>query len=102
MRLEEYVRCDAVGLADLIRAGEVTGAEVVSCALSAAETSTPYLNAFAEIYRDVLDRGMDCPASGPFSGVPFAVKDAGPLEAGRGMTYGSRLFQGFQADADSR
>jgi Asp-tRNA(Asn)/Glu-tRNA(Gln) amidotransferase A subunit family amidase len=48
MNLDEYGRLDALGLADLIRRGEVTAAELLELAQSAITQANPSLNFLVE------------------------------------------------------
>lgn len=64
---------DAVGLADALRAGAVSRAEVIEAAVARAETVDPALNGLA--YR-AYDRARASAARGGFfAGVPTFVKD---------------------------
>jgi amidase len=84
-------RCDAIGIAGLVHAGEVTPVEVVDAFLRRIEQANPDLRAFVHIDADAaLARARDLPDA-PLTGVPFAVKD---LVGYPGMRWamGSRLF----------
>lgn len=98
----EYEKHDALGLADLVRKGEVTSAELLEAALSRIEARNPSLNA-------VIHR-MDARArrtaegqlgEGPFKGVPLLLKDLMGTLAGEPETYGSRLLADHVPDHDS-
>ena len=101
MRAEEYVRHDAVGLADLIRGGQVTASEVLAAA-QARMVARKELNA---VVLDLFDRAKTQIAgglgSGPLAGVPFMLKDLGQHYAGTVTSSGSRAFAGNTADHDS-
>ena len=101
MRADEYVRHDAVGLADLIRAGQVTASEVLAAA-QARMVARKELNA---VVLDLFDRAKTQIAgglgSGPLAGVPFMLKDLGQHYAGTVTSSGSRAFAGNTADHDS-
>ncbi|MGW4358827.1 amidase [Streptomyces californicus] len=98
MRVAEYVTHDAVGLAELVAAGEVTAAELRAAALDAARAVDPQINAVVETWQD---EDEPQPGSTPLAGVPFLVKDIGAAMAGRRMELGSRLAAGHVARADS-
>ncbi|MEU5137772.1 amidase [Streptomyces californicus] len=98
MRVAEYVTYDAVGLAELVAAGEVTAAELRAAALDAARAVDPQINAVVETWQD---EDEPQPGSTPLAGVPFLVKDIGAAMAGRRMELGSRLAAGHVARADS-
>ncbi|MFD5698258.1 amidase [Streptomyces lasiicapitis] len=98
MRVTEYVRFDAVGLAELVAKGEVTPAEVQAAAREAARTVNPQINAIVETWP--ADDKPE-PGSAPLAGVPFLIKDLGVSMAGRRLELGSRLAAGNVAAADS-
>ncbi|MFE4614047.1 amidase [Streptomyces niveus] len=98
MRVNEYVRHDAVGLAELVAAGEVTPAELESAAREAASAVHARINAVVETW-PTDDR--PAPGSAPLAGVPFLIKDIGVAMAGRRTELGSRLAAGHVAGADS-
>src|SRR3954452_255337 len=99
MELHEYTHHDAVGLRDLIRAGEVTRAEVEAVARRALELADTRLNALAlPLFSPALDAAED----GPLAGVPFVIKDSGPTAEGVPFFLGSRsLGDGVVAQRDS-
>jgi len=97
MDVAEYARLDAVGLAALIRAGDVSAAEAESLARRAIEAVNPDLNGLAmPLFEDPLHYD----AAGPFAGVPFLIKDDGPTAGGVPFTVGSRHFRGAVAPCD--
>jgi len=96
MRISDYAAHDALGLAALIARKEVSPAEVKQAALGAIEALNPEINAVIETWDD-----GPTPASGPFAGVPFLVKDIVGATAGRRNELGSRLAAGCTALADS-
>lgn len=99
MRLNEYTECDATGLASLVRAGEMTSAELARLAREAHDQVNPKVNAVIEFYEDAESvAGAD---GGTFHGVPFLRKDLGCSEAGRLQEKGSRLFKDYRPDTDS-
>ncbi|APU15405.1 amidase, Asp-tRNAAsn/Glu-tRNAGln amidotransferase A subunit [Actinoalloteichus fjordicus] len=102
MRVAEYVSHDAVGLAELVAAGEVTPAELAAAAREAAQAVGPQINAIVETWSadDAPAQDPD-PGSTPLAGVPFLIKDIGVAMAGRRMELGSRLAAGNVAAADS-
>lgn len=99
MNLSEYCRYDAVGLADLVRRREVTGAELIELAHKATAAVNSKINAVIELYEDA--GRMPASNAGVFQGVPFLRKDIGVSEAGRLTEQGSRLFRGRRSQVDS-
>lgn len=98
MRVSEYVRHDAVGLAELVAKGEVTTTEVEAAAREAVGRVDPRINAVVETW-PADDR--PAPGSAPLAGVPFLIKDFGIAMAGRRTELGSRLAAGHVARSDS-
>jgi Asp-tRNA(Asn)/Glu-tRNA(Gln) amidotransferase A subunit family amidase len=99
---KEYSQYDAVGLAALIRAGEVSAEEVLEASLVRMRRVEPQLNAIvhdmeAEARRTIAEGIPD----GPFAGVPFMLKDLGLLYSGVPTRFGSRFFDDFVPDHDS-
>ncbi|MFF6926287.1 amidase [Streptomyces californicus] len=100
MRVAEYVTYDAVGLAELVAAGEVTAAELRAAALDATRAVDPQINAVVETWQAEAEDEPQ-PGSTPLAGVPFLIKDIGAAMAGRRMELGSRLAAGHVARSDS-
>lgn len=106
MDIAEYAACDGLGLAELVKKGEVTPRELAQGAARAIEAVNGRVNAVVETYPDRIE-DLDESALGagsddaPFKGVPFLIKDAGGHEKGRKIEYGSRLCKGMTAKADT-
>jgi Asp-tRNA(Asn)/Glu-tRNA(Gln) amidotransferase A subunit family amidase len=87
-----YDSADAMALAQLVRSGQVHPKELLDEALRRAEAVNPRINAISlkhyELAADSIERGLP---SGPFTGVPFLLKDLGVRLEGTVTTYGSRL-----------
>ena len=92
MRLDEYSRYDAIGLSELVAAGEVTPAELQDCALEAHEQVHPLINAVVDVHPQ---DPASLPTSGPLAGVPTMVKDLFHGQAGLPCGNGSRLSPGW-------
>jgi amidase len=98
MKLDEYAREDAVGLRDLMRSGQVSAAEVECAARQALDAVNVPLNGLAlPLFLPVLQRADD----GPLAGVPFLIKDSGPMATGVPFCLGSRSLRGVVARHDS-
>src|SRR5450631_3406994 len=94
----DYETHDATSLAALIAARHVTAAEVLEAAIDRAERWQPHINA---ITIPLYDRARasargDLPA-GPFSGVPFLLKDLGAQLTGTRTSGSGRLWANFTA-----
>ncbi len=96
MAMPEYGRYDAVGLAELVRKGEVSAGELLDEALSRTAAVNPKINAVIHLMegraRQAIDAGLPV---GPLRGVPFLVKDLMTACAGEPMRCGSRLFKDY-------
>ena len=99
---EQFERYDGLGLAELIRTKEVTADEVLAATLERIEARNPAINAVVtrmdEHARAAIRAGLP---EGPFTGVPYLLKDLGALYTGVGTSFGSKLFAGFVPDHDS-
>ena len=84
MRLSEYAQFDAVGLAELIAAKEISVKEVTELAVAAIESVNDRLNAVIEIFPDRVDGPLlNEVEKGALFGVPILNKDLSFDEAGR-------------------
>lgn len=101
MKLSEYARHDALGLAELVRTGEVQAKELVDLAYEAIGLLNGTLNAVIEETREEAARTLEALPEGPFSGVPFLVKDVGMHYARIPSEMGSRLLKGVAFPHDS-
>jgi amidase len=80
---------DALGQAELVRAGEVTPLELVNLAIERIERLDPVLGAI--VYRRFAQARTEVtavPADTPFRGVPFLLKDAVVRSAGDRYQHG--------------
>lgn len=92
--MDEIAFKDATAQADLVRRKEVSPAELVSGAIERIERLNPTLNAVIHpLFEQALSTAR-APQPGPFSGVPFLVKDlaaecqGAPLADGSGFAAG--------------
>src|SRR3954469_25372209 len=98
LRPDEYAGYDAIGLRQLIAAREVTAAEVEAVARRALEAANARVNGLAAPpFAPALEHAND----GPLSGVPFLIKDFGPMAKGVPFFCGSRAWPGVRPDHDS-
>lgn len=98
----EFDRLDGLGLADLVRRGEVTATELVEESIRRIEARNPALNAVIHPMFEQARRAAAGPLpDGPFRGVPFVIKDLVVLLAGEPYTGGSRYLAGWVPDHDS-
>ena len=97
----EYVSRDALGLAALVRDGEVTPAELLDTALARVHTLNPKLNAVVRLMEAEARSAAAAPVPGPFTGVPFLAKDLITQYRGHPTSAGSRLLADHVYDHDS-
>tara|TARA_Y100000815_G_scaffold224798_1_gene212155 strand:+ start:2247 stop:3689 length:1443 start_codon:yes stop_codon:yes gene_type:complete len=101
MMLAEYDTLDATALAGLIRAGEVSAREVFETALARIAALEPMLNAIVHPHYDLAEADLQAGLpDGPFTGVPFLIKNTGFAVRGMELSTGSRLFAGAVDQAD--
>src|SRR5499427_4135310 len=98
----EYDQYDGLGLAELVRRREVSPDEVLEAAIARVEARNPAINAVVSRLYDEARAAMRAglPA-GPFTGVPYLLKDLGAHYAGAVTSFGSTLFKDFVVDHDS-
>jgi amidase len=100
--MNDYERHDGLALADLVRRREVSPRELLDAAMQRIERDNPRLNAVVthlhESAREAVDRGLP---DGPFTGVPFLVKELVASVAGTPTTFASRLYASNLPAADS-
>jgi Asp-tRNA(Asn)/Glu-tRNA(Gln) amidotransferase A subunit family amidase len=92
-RFAEYERYDATGLADLVRRRQISPGELLDAAIERVEARNAAVNAVTmplfDYGRAAIARGLP---DGPFTGVPFLMKDLSASIAGVPMTRSSRFF----------
>ncbi|MFO0691554.1 MAG: amidase family protein [Myxococcota bacterium] len=98
----EYRRHDATSLAALVRRGDASPAELLELAIARAEAIDPKLTAIVvrhfELAREAVKGRLP---DGPFTGVPFLLKDLATAMAGTVTSEGSRLFADARHEHDS-
>lgn len=98
----EYDKYDGLGLADLVRKGEVSPRELVDVSIERIEQLNPQLNAVIyKMYDAARKAAEEALPDGPFRGVPFLLKDLLAECAGVPMQSGCRFLKGFVPDHDS-
>lgn len=93
MGLSDYLRCDGLALAALVRSGEASPSELMECAIRLARERGPVMNA---ICHPAFEAAMKWAAAweprGAFAGIPFLLKDSGLASRRLPSSIGSRLF----------
>ncbi len=101
MAIDNYSEHDATALAELVRNGETTPAELLDEAISRAECYNGELNALTyKAYEQARDKAAETLPDGPFRGVPFLIKDIASPVAGWPQTSGSRFLADDVAPED--
>lgn len=92
----EYSSYDGLGLAELVRNGDVTAGELVEECISRIERVNPTLNAVVlTLYQQARAAARGPLTQGPFAGVPFLVKDLILAMPGVPTNMGSRFYRGW-------
>ncbi|MBT3171487.1 MAG: amidase, partial [Rhodospirillaceae bacterium] len=100
--LPNYTDYDALGLAELVRKREITPSELKEDALGAIAALNPELNCVVGDLSEQAERALDVGLpEGPFTGVPFLIKEIGVQAAGSTFRMGSKLCDGFVSNADT-
>src|SRR2546430_17357466 len=98
MAFKEYGDYDAVGLAELVRKKEVSAGELLDEAIARTARVDPEINAVVVKHYDYAERQIERGLpDGPFTGVPFLLKDLDLLEGTR-TTSGAAVLKDFVAD----
>jgi amidase len=102
MAIQGYDEFDATALAELVRKKEVHPTELVEEALARIDALNPKLNAVVHRMHDQARKAAAGPLpEGPFTGVPFLVKDCDGYLAGEPYTCSSKALVGFIPDHDA-
>ena len=102
MAFPEYEEYDGLGLAALVRTRQVQAGELVEAAIARIEAANPALNAVVHTMYDQAraDAARGLP-EGPFTGVPFLLKDLHVTCAGVPTSCGTRLLRHLPMPHDS-
>lgn len=93
---------DSLGLAALVKARKVSAAELLEAAIARTEALDPVLNFMAQKHYDYGRKAVAAGLpEGPFTGVPWLLKDLNTYIAGEVTGNGSRLYQGQRAAVTS-
>lgn len=100
--MREYADYDGLGLAALVRKGEVTAAELLEAAIERIERHNGVLNAVTfKAYDEARTTAASALPDGPFKGVPFLIKDLGLRVKGWPRTSASKFAQVAADESDS-
>ncbi|MFO6453497.1 MULTISPECIES: amidase [unclassified Aeromicrobium] len=94
---QDYRSHDAVGLAEMVRAGEIKREELLAVARARAAEVNPRLNAIVRDVEPPAAAGPEPEGGRPFDGVPFLLKDLHQDLAGVPTSGGSRSLRDVPA-----
>lgn len=98
----ELALLDAIAQAELVRRKEVKPIEMVEAAIERIERVNPAINAVVTpMFDEARAAAGGTLPDGPFTGVPFLLKDLLAAYAGVRMTSGSAFLRDFVPDHDS-
>ncbi len=92
---------DGLGLADLIRRGEVSAPEILEAVIARIEARDPGVKAVVHrFYEEARAELATAAPQGPFAGLPFLLKDLYTFREGRPCGNGSRWLADYRAPFD--
>lgn len=98
----DYDQYDGVGLAHLIKNGDISSLEICEEAIRHAEKLNPRLNAIiTRMYDFAREQAKNPEKDAPFSGVPFLLKDVHHALKGFTMSSGSALLRNYVPEYDA-
>lgn len=101
--MDDLLYRSAGELAELVRTGAVSAAELVGASLDRIERLEPTINAFTHVAGEqarAVAAAIEPGDPRPFAGVPIAIKDNRAV-AGMPMTYCSDMFAGYVPKQDA-
>src|SRR5271167_4958781 len=100
--LSDYTSHDGLGLAELVARKEVTPDELVAAAFEAVAKINPRINAVLQtLPKEAAAEIRAGLPQGPFTGVPFMIKELVLHAKGVRSDSGSKFAQGFVPPADT-
>ncbi|MBA4538145.1 amidase [Bacillus aquiflavi] len=102
MNIAEFAKYDGLGLAHLVKRNQVKPEELVTLSIHAIKQLNPDLNAVVSILEEEAMNEIKAGLSdGPFTGVPFLIKELVLHAANVPISMGSRLAEGTIFPVDS-
>lgn len=96
-----YKDYDALGLAELVKKGEIQPLDLVEEAIRLTDSLNPKMNAVINKMYDKARKTAGQQLSGRFAGVPMLLKDISQEIEGEPVTAGSKAFLSYRANEDS-
>ncbi|MGB0646290.1 MAG: amidase [Bradymonadia bacterium] len=101
-QFKEYASYDAVGLAELIKTGQVSASEVCEAAIAQIDALNPQLNAVIHTqFADARRRAKKLEPDSVMGGVPFLLKDLMGEQAGEPCTLSCSALADWTASHDA-
>ncbi len=100
--MNDIALLDATAQAELVRKKQVKPIELVEATIERIQRVNTEINAVITPMYDIARKVAEGPLpEGPFTGVPFLMKDLGPMYQGVRLTMGSRMTQFIVAPMDT-
>src|SRR5213594_4641005 len=100
--MNDIALLDATAQAELVRSKQVKPIELLEATIERIERINPQINAVVTPMYEIARKTAEGPLpDGPFSGVPFLLKDLGAGYAGVRQTQGSEFLKDFVSPFDS-
>lgn len=101
-KVDPFTSLDAIAQAELVRKKEVKPIELIEAAIGRVERLNPKVNAvITPMYEQARSAATHKLPRGPFTGVPFLLKDLVAYYAGVRMREGSAFLDDFVPEHDS-
>jgi amidase len=100
--MDDIAYLDGTAQAELVRRKQAKPIELVDAAIERIERLNPTLNAIVTpMYEEARKVASGPLPDGPFTGVPYVLKDLGAEYNGARLTEGSALLQDYVSDHDT-
>jgi amidase len=97
----DFDACDATDLAALVRTKQASPRELCEATIRRIERVNPQINAVVLKFYEQGLVAADAPLpDGPFTGVPFLLKNLGAFAKGTPLDFGTRFAKGYVCDRD--
>ena len=98
----KYEQYDGIGLAELVKNGDIKATELLEEAINRAEALNPKINAIiTPLYDFAQEASKHSHTDASFSGVPFLLKDAHHALKGFALSSGSALLKEYIPEKDA-
>lgn len=102
MNYQEYLKYDAIGLAELVKTKQVKPIELLEIAIAQCEHVNSDINAVVAKMYDYGRKQAEGPiAKSPLAGVPFLVKDLAIEMEGTPYSAGTKAYHGYVSKTDT-